>query len=159
MCQKKKEEHVNKDSRKDYRSGYRKRSLNTSLGKIDLSIPRLRKEGFIPCFLRRSKRSDIALESMICEIYTNGLSTRKIERFANKLGLGKLQKLQRQKFKKGFKRGKWLRLFAFWLKSSLNWPIFSKISQCMAYIFEIYAKNISNLYYDFSLNWVCWSFP
>ena len=106
LGQKKKGEHVNKDSRKDYRSGYRKRSLNTSLGKIDLSIPRLRKEGFIPCFLRRSKRSDIALESMICEIYTNGLSTRKIERFANKLGLGKLQKLQRQKFKKGFKRGK-----------------------------------------------------
>ena len=90
LGQNKKWEHANKDSRKDYRSSYRKRSLNTSLGKIDLSIPRLRKEGFMPYFLRRSKRSDIALESMICEIYINGLSTRKIERFANKLGLGNI---------------------------------------------------------------------
>ena len=33
---------------------------------------------------------------------------------------------------------------AFWLKPIQNWPISSKISQCMAYIFEIYAKNIPN---------------
>ena len=86
----KKGQHVKNNPKDDFRSGYRDRKLKTSLGELNLKIPKFRKSGYVPCFLRRYKRSDIALEGLISEIYVNGLSTRKIEKFADRLGLGKL---------------------------------------------------------------------
>ena len=40
--QEKKGQHLDKNTRKDYRSGYRKRKLKTSLGEIPLDIPKFR---------------------------------------------------------------------------------------------------------------------
>ncbi len=42
--------------RKPYRSGYRERDWNTRLGTIQLSVPKLRKGGYVPCFLEKGKK-------------------------------------------------------------------------------------------------------
>ena len=70
-----------------YRSGYRKRRFNTRLGTIDLNIPKLRKGGYEPSFLKCRQRSEEALISAVVEAYKNGVSTRKIRLLAESLGV------------------------------------------------------------------------
>ena len=83
-------QHIKDNPKEEFRSGYRDRKLKTPLGELNLKVPKFRNSGYIPSFLRKYKRSDLALEGLISEIYVNGLSTRKIEKFADKLELGKL---------------------------------------------------------------------
>ena len=70
-----------------YRSGYRKRRFDTRLGTIDLNIPKLRKGGYEPSFLKCRQRSEEALISAVVEAYKNGVSTRKIRLLAESLGV------------------------------------------------------------------------
>ena len=73
--------------RTDYRSGTRERRFDTRLGTFNLRIPKFRNGGYVPFFLRNRQRSEEALIGMVVEAYTNGTSTRKIKRLAERPGI------------------------------------------------------------------------
>jgi transposase-like protein len=68
-------------------SGTRVRRFDTRLGTIYLLVPKLRKGGYIPFFVTERKRSEQALLQVVQEAFINGVSTRKMERLAQSLGI------------------------------------------------------------------------
>lgn len=76
------------EERASYRNGYRSRRFDTRVGTLELEIPKLRTgPSYLPSFLEARKRSEQALVSVVMEAYVNGVSTRKVERLANQLGI------------------------------------------------------------------------
>jgi transposase-like protein len=71
-------------------SGTRVRRFDTRLGTIYLLVPKLRKGGYIPFFVTERKRSEQALLQVVQEAFINGVSTRKMERLAQSLGIESL---------------------------------------------------------------------
>jgi len=82
-------------------SGTRVRRMDTRLGTIYLLIPKLRKGGYIPFFVTERKRSEQALILLIQEAFINGVSTRKIERLARRLGIENISASQVSEINKG----------------------------------------------------------
>jgi transposase-like protein len=81
--------------RVNHRNGYRERRWDTRVGTIDLRIPKLRRGSYFPHFLLEPRRrSERALVSVIAECYVNGVSTRKVERLAEALGIVDISKSQ-----------------------------------------------------------------
>jgi putative transposase len=80
------------DDREAYRNGYRGRCLNTGVGTLDLQIPKIRKGSYYPPFLNHFQRTESALFSVIQEAYIGGVSTRKMERVVQEMGIGTLKK-------------------------------------------------------------------
>lgn len=80
--------------RTGYRSGYRVRRFDTRMGTMYLFVPKLRKGGYIPFFVTEKKRSEVALMNVIQEAYINGVSTRKIEKLAQSLGIESVSRSQ-----------------------------------------------------------------
>jgi transposase-like protein len=64
------------------------------VGTIELAIPKLRQGSYLPSFLNARKRSEQALLSVVMEAYTNGVSTRKVERLVEQLGVESMSKSQ-----------------------------------------------------------------
>ena len=62
--------------RTNQRNGYRERVWETRAGRIDLSIPKLRKGSCFPSFLEPRRTAEKALTAVIQEAYVNGVSTR-----------------------------------------------------------------------------------
>jgi putative transposase len=87
--------------RKTYFSGRRVRRMDTRLGTVYLFIPKLRKGGYIPFFISERKRSEQALIGLIQEAFINGVSTRKIERLAKRLGIENISASQVSEINKG----------------------------------------------------------
>jgi putative transposase len=77
-----------------YRNGYRSREWDTRVGTIELAIPRLRSGSYFPSFLEPRRRSEQALVAVVQEAYVNGVSTRKVERLVEQLGVASLSKDQ-----------------------------------------------------------------
>lgn len=77
-----------------YRNGTRSRRLNTRLGTVDLQIPRPREGGYVPSFLEERKRSERALAAAVVEMVISGVSTRKVERVIQELGVVGMSKSQ-----------------------------------------------------------------
>jgi putative transposase len=73
--------------REAQRNGYRPREWDTRVGTIELAIPRLRTGSYFPSFLEPRKRSEQALVAVVQEAYINGVSTRKVERLVEQLGI------------------------------------------------------------------------
>lgn len=72
------------------RNGYRERGLVTPAGKITLRIPKLRCGTYFPeGMLERYSRADKAAAAA-AEMYANGVSTRKVERIAQRMGIDRL---------------------------------------------------------------------
>lgn len=69
------------------RNGYRSRTFQTRVGTLELAIPRLRQGSYFPSFLEPRRRSEQALVAVVCEAYVNGVSTRKVERLVEQLGV------------------------------------------------------------------------
>ena len=92
-------EHTEK--RIGYRSGYRIRRFDTRLGTVYLSVPKIRQGGYIPFFVTEKKRSEQALIQVVQECWLNGVSTRKIEKIAGKLGLESLSASEVSEINKG----------------------------------------------------------
>lgn len=82
------------DERKGYRSGYRVRRFDTRMGTMYLFVPKLRQGGYIPFFVSEKSRSETALINVIQEAYINGVSTRKIKRLAQSLGIESISRGQ-----------------------------------------------------------------
>ena len=77
-------------SRTGYRCGYRVRRFDTRLGTVYLSVPKIRQGGYIPFFVTEKKRSEQALIQVVQECWLSGVSTRKIENIARRLGIESL---------------------------------------------------------------------
>lgn len=70
------------------RNDYRERRLTTSVGTINLRIPKLRAGTyFLEDLIERYSRVDRAVIAAASEMVTNGVSTRKVKRVAQSMGI------------------------------------------------------------------------
>ena len=75
------------------RNGYRSRPWETRVGEIQLQIPKLRKGSYFPDWLLEPRRrSERALLAAVAEAYVLGVSTRRVERLLETLGLSGISK-------------------------------------------------------------------
>ncbi len=81
-------------NRNNYRCGYRVRRLDTRMGTMYLMVPKLRNGGYIPFFVTERKRSEAALIQVVQEAFIQGVSTRKMEKLAQSLGIESLSRSQ-----------------------------------------------------------------
>jgi putative transposase len=76
-----------------HRNGYRQRPWETRVGEIELLIPRKRQgPAYFPSFLEPRRRSEQAIVSVVLEAYVNGVSTRKVDRLVEQLGITGMSK-------------------------------------------------------------------
>jgi putative transposase len=80
--------------RTTHRNGYRSRDWDTRVGSIELAIPKLRHGAYFPSFLEPRRRAEQALVAVVQEAYVNGVSTRKVDRLVEQMGLHHLGKDQ-----------------------------------------------------------------
>jgi putative transposase len=80
------------DRRQAQRNGYRPRRWDTRVGELELAIPRLRTGSYFPSFLEPRRRAEQALVAVVQEAYVNGISTRKVDRLVEQLGLQGMSK-------------------------------------------------------------------
>src|SRR3954465_4506431 len=81
------------EARVTYRNGYRPRAWETRVGEIDLLIPRKRSgPAYFPSFLEPRRRSEQAIVAVVLEAYVNGVSTRKVDRLVEQLGIDGMSK-------------------------------------------------------------------
>jgi transposase-like protein len=76
------------------RNGYRARSWDTRVGELELRIPRLRTGSYFPSFLEPRGRAEQALVAVVQEAYVNGVSTRRVDRLVEQLGIAGMSKDQ-----------------------------------------------------------------
>lgn len=81
-------------NRTGYRCGYRVRRMDTRMGTMYLMVPKVRSGGYIPFFVSERKRSEAALIQVIQEAFVQGVSTRKMEKLAQSLGIESLSRSQ-----------------------------------------------------------------
>jgi putative transposase len=77
-----------------HRNGYRPRAWDTRVGEVELAIPRLRQGSYFPSFLEPRRRAEQALVAVVQEAYVNGVSTRKVDRLVEQLGVAGMSKDQ-----------------------------------------------------------------
>lgn len=73
------------NERTGYRAGFYPRSLITRVGKIELRVPRDRQGRFSTELFERYQRSEKALVTSLCEMYVQGVSTRKVKKITEEL--------------------------------------------------------------------------
>ena len=83
------------DERVNQRNGYRPREWDTRAGTVELAIPKLRQGSYFPSWLlERRRRAEQALISVVATAYLLGVSTRRVEKLAQTLGVTQLSKSQ-----------------------------------------------------------------
>jgi len=79
------------EARENSRNGYRPRTLRTAAGDLELAIPKLRRGTYYPeDILGRYTRVEASMVALVREMYVAGVSTRKVERVAEGLGVSSL---------------------------------------------------------------------
>ncbi len=77
------------------RNGYRHRDLDTRVGTIDVAVPKLRAGTYFPDWLlERRKRAEAAMVSVVATCYLLGVSTRRMDKLVQSLGITSLSKSQ-----------------------------------------------------------------
>jgi putative transposase len=77
------------------RNGYRHRDFDTRAGSVDVAIPKLRQGSYFPeWLLERRKRAERALTSVVATCYLLGVSTRRMDKLVQSLGITSLSKSQ-----------------------------------------------------------------
>ena len=77
------------------RNGYRRREWDTRAGTIEVAVPKLRQGTYYPeWLLERRRRAERALATVVATSYLLGVSTRRVEKLAESLGVTKLSKSQ-----------------------------------------------------------------
>ena len=74
-------------NRKDYRNGYKQRSLLTTDGKIILDKPQFRETSFHTAVFDNYSRVEKSVESIILESYLSGVSTRSVNKVVQSLDI------------------------------------------------------------------------
>jgi len=83
------------EQRVNSRNGYRARDWDTRAGTIELAIPKLRAGSYFPDWLlTRRRRAEQALISVVATSYLLGVSTRRVEKLVEQLGITGLSKSQ-----------------------------------------------------------------
>jgi len=81
--------------RTNRRNGYRHRDFDTRAGTIDVAIPKLRTGSYFPeWLLQRRRRAERALTSVVATCYLLGVSTRRMDKLVQSLGITGLSKSQ-----------------------------------------------------------------
>src|SRR5438132_5947473 len=76
-----------------HRNGYRPRGWETRVGEIELLIPKKRSgPSYFPSFLEPRRYSEQAIVAVVLEAYVNGVSTRKVDRLVEQLGIDGMTK-------------------------------------------------------------------
>lgn len=77
------------------RNGYRPREWDTRVGTVELAIPKLREGSYFPDWLlTHRRRAEQALVTVVATAYLLGVSTRRVERLAEQLGVKSLSRSQ-----------------------------------------------------------------
>jgi putative transposase len=77
------------------RNGYRSREWDTRAGTVELALPKLRSGSYFPeWLLERRKRAEKAMISVVATCYLLGVSTRRMEKLVEQLGITRLSKSQ-----------------------------------------------------------------
>ena len=77
------------------RNGYRHRDLDTRVGTLDVAVPKLRTGSLYPDWLlERRKRAERALTSVVATCYLLGVSTRRMDKLVQALGITGLSRSQ-----------------------------------------------------------------
>src|ERR671920_1514210 len=83
------------EDRTNQRNGYRAREWDTRAGTVELAIPKLRSGSYFPDWLlQHRRRAEQALVSVVATSYLLGVSTRRVEKLAEQLGVKQLSKSQ-----------------------------------------------------------------
>jgi transposase-like protein len=83
------------NERTNTRNGYRHRDWDTRAGTIDVAIPKLRQGSYFPDWLlERRRRAEAALVSVVAISYLLGVSTRRMDKLVETLGITRLSKSQ-----------------------------------------------------------------
>ena len=83
------------DERTNHRNGYRPREWDTRAGTVELAIPKLRSGSYFPDWLlQHRRRAEQALVSVVATSYLLGVSTRRVEKLVEQLGVASLSKSQ-----------------------------------------------------------------
>lgn len=81
--------------RMNQRNGYRQRQFDTRAGTLDLAIPKLRHGSYFPDWLlERRKRAERAPTTVVATCYLLGVSTRRMDKLVETLGITSLSKSQ-----------------------------------------------------------------
>ncbi|GAA3615602.1 hypothetical protein GCM10022419_121110 [Nonomuraea rosea] len=81
------------EERTNSRNGYRTREWDTRAGTIDLAIPKLRSGSYYPDWLlERRRRAEQALISVVATSYLLGVSTRRVDKLVEQLGIKHISK-------------------------------------------------------------------
>jgi putative transposase len=81
------------ETRVTHRNGYRPREWETRVGEIELLVPKKRQgPAYFPSFLEPRRRSEQAIVAVVMEAYVNGVSTRKVDRLVEQLGIHGISK-------------------------------------------------------------------
>ena len=81
------------EQRSTHRNGYRPRMWETRVGEIELAIPRKRSgSSYFPSFLEARRPAEQAIVAVVMEAYVNGVSTRKVDRLVEQLGIAGMTK-------------------------------------------------------------------
>src|SRR6188474_278217 len=81
--------------RTNQRNGYRHRQFDTRTGSLYLAIPKLRHGSYFPDWLlERRKRAERALTTVVATCYLLGVSTRRMDKLVETLGITSLSKSQ-----------------------------------------------------------------
>jgi putative transposase len=77
------------------RNGYREREWDTRVGTIELAVPKLRAGSYFPDWLLQPRRrAEQAFVSVIADAYLAGVSTRRVEKLVQQLGVERMSKSQ-----------------------------------------------------------------
>jgi transposase-like protein len=77
------------------RNGYREREWDTRVGTIELAVPKLREGSYFPeWLLQPRRRAEQAFVSVIADAYLAGVSTRRVEKLVQQLGVERMSKSQ-----------------------------------------------------------------
>jgi putative transposase len=81
-------------TRVNIRNGYRHREFDTRAGTLDVVIPKLRSGSYFPDWLLKRRRAERALTTVVATCYLLGVSTRRMEKLVETLGITRLSKSQ-----------------------------------------------------------------
>jgi transposase-like protein len=81
--------------RANRRNGYRERDWDTRVGSIELAVPKLREGSYFPDWLLQPRRrAEQAFVAVIADAYLAGVSTRRVEKLVQQLGVERMSRSQ-----------------------------------------------------------------
>lgn len=80
--------------RQGYANGYKSKTVQTRVGKIEFAVPQVREGDFYPRALEKGMRSEQALTLALAEMYIQGVSTRRVTAITEKLCGAQISSMQ-----------------------------------------------------------------